>query len=406
MDELLSSSSESWYVSSHNFDPELTKDWKISSKIRLHDNTLRDGEQQAGLVFLKDEKIQAAKLLDELGVPEIELGMPVVSKDDFEAMNELSKVGLKAKLMCLVRSLKSDIDVALEAGVNGVVLEIPSSYILHKILEWNSEEAFSKAIDAVKYAKSKGLYVSLFPWDSTRADFNYWLRLAKAGVQAGADAVTFIDTLGILSPHAMFHMVKKIKQEIKIPLEVHCHNDFGMGTANAISAVIAGAEIVDTAFNGLGERCGNSSTEEVALALKLLYNVDTQLDLSKIYKVSEYIQKISNIKVAPGKPVVGNNTNALEAGIAIDILVKAREKKMSDLAIIPYDNKIIGNKGLKVVLGKKSGRGSIEFKLKELGLSATSGQLDRILSEVKQTAIDSKRSITDDEFKHIVERVL
>ena len=205
--------SEPWkgiysFVSPHNFDPEVRAGWNLPSKVRIHDNTLRDGEQQPGMVFRKDEKIQTALLLDEMGIPEIEVGMPVVSKEDSDAMKELSGMGLKARLMCLVRTLKADIDVAADVGVSGVVVEIPSSHFIHDALGWDSDGTVSRAFESISYAKERGLYASLFPWDSTRADLNYWLKIAKAGVDAGADAVAFVDTLGVTSPLSQNNLQK------------------------------------------------------------------------------------------------------------------------------------------------------------------------------------------------------
>jgi methanogen homocitrate synthase len=395
-----------WFVCPHNFDHAIMTEWRLPSEVRIHDTTLRDGEQQPGLVFRKEEKVKAGILMDELGIAEIEAGMPVVSNEDFEAIRELSQAGLKSRLMCLVRITKQDIDVAVDAGVSGVVIEVPSSYEIHGALGWDSEEIILKSAEAVAYAKDRGLYVSFFPWDSTRADIEYWLRISSAAVEAGADIVAFVDTLGVAHPQAIFHLVRKIKNDVKAPIEIHCHNDFGMATANSLAAVAAGAEVVDTSFIGLGERCGNAATEEVALALKLLYGINIRLNFSKIYSMSQYVQEIAGIRVPPMKPVVGDNVNAIEVGLALDIITKAKTKGMDELVMLPYRGQIVGQRGLKMVIGKKSGKRIVEWKLREMGIEITDEQINKVLAQIKDYAINVKRGLSDQEVKDIVSKTI
>ncbi|MFQ5762916.1 MAG: pyruvate carboxyltransferase, partial [Candidatus Bathyarchaeia archaeon] len=194
----------------------------------VHDNTLRDGEQQAGVVFSKQEKLHIAHALNEVGIDRIEVGMPVVSKDDFEVMKTLASEDLNSKLYCLARATKEDVDAATECGAYGLVMEIPSSKHIHEALGWTKEEAISKLVTATQHAVDRGLHVGVFPWDTTRADLSDYLDIAKAAADAHADSIAVVDTFGVAVPNVVKHLIKKLKATVKVPVEIHCHNDFGL----------------------------------------------------------------------------------------------------------------------------------------------------------------------------------
>ncbi|MEM2673712.1 MAG: pyruvate carboxyltransferase, partial [Candidatus Bathyarchaeia archaeon] len=250
---------DKWFVSHYNFVEEIRKNLNFPEKVLIHDVTLRDGEQQANVIFRKQEKIKVARLLDEAGVQRIEAGMPAVSKEEMEAVKAIASDGLNAKIFAFTRCMKRDVDLALKCGVDGVVMEIPSSdHLLSYAYGWSEDKAIKLAVEATSYAHEHGLHVAFFTIDSTRAKFETcWSLINAVATEGHMDSLVVADTFGVCSPHAIHYFVRKLKERVKKPLEIHCHNDFGLAVANTISAVAAGAEIVHTTVNGIGERAGN-----------------------------------------------------------------------------------------------------------------------------------------------------
>lgn len=397
---------EKWFVSHFNFLDEVRSRWNIPKKVIIHDVTLRDGEQQQGLAFRKEDKIKAARLMDEAGIPEIELCASGVSKDDLEAAKTLAREGMRCKIFVMVFARKEDVDWAADAGAWGITLSIPSSPHIQEGLGWKPEEAIQKAVEVSSYAKERGLHVMVEPWDSTRADLDYWVKFAKTVVDEGhADRACFVDTFGVAIPDAIFHAISKAKEVIQVPLHIHCHNDFGLAAANALAAVTAGARAIDCTLTGIGDRSGMPPTEEVALALHLLYGVDVGLDLGKLYQLCKLIQSFSGVKVPPQKAVVGDNLFAIETGTLLSDLLKARGRGFGDLIVYPYLPEIVGQSPVRVLLGKKSGKTSVNYKLKEMGMNATPEQAAAILEKVKEYAPKVRRTLTDDEFRIIVNEI-
>jgi len=391
-----------WWVSPYNFVEEVQKRFELPNKVIIHDATLRDGEQTPGVVFRKEDKIKIAQKLDEVGIERIEAGMPAVSNEDFEAIKKISKLGLKAKIFTFARALKSDIDSAVECGADGVVIEIPIGYPKLKYqFGWTWEDVLKKSVDVINYAKERNLYAVYFPYDTTRAREEDLDNLLKGIMKySPPDSVGIVDTMGCALPEAIQYLVKKAKKLTGLPIEIHTHNDFGMGVATELAAVLAGAEVVHSCINGLGERTGNAALEELMMGLHVLLGLKTNYKFEKIMELAGLVEDISGIKIARNKPVTGEGNFTRESGIGVDLVLK------TPLAMFATDPKFTGREG-KIVLGKKSGKASIEYALDKLGIKNVSkGKVMEILKEVKTKGIEKRSLVSLDEFKEIVKSVL
>ena len=398
--------SDKWFVSPLNYLEEVRKKLTLPSKIIIHDVTLRDGEQEPGIVFTKEDKIKIARKLDEAGVGRIEAGMPLVSEEDREAIRLIVKEGLNAKIFAFTRAIREDIDAAVSCGVDGVTVEIPVSDVyIRKVYKWTEEQVLEKIINAISHAKEHGLYATFFMMDLSRANLEWTLRLAKKVViEAKADSVAIVDTYGALAPEAMKYLVNIFKTEVKVPIEVHTHNDLGLAVANAIAAVTAGAEIVHVSVNGLGERAGNADISEVVLALELLYNIKTGLKIEKLYELSTLVQELSGVKMPPHKAVVGNGIFKIESGLPA--LTWLRVKDSMPLAKYSFLPSLVGQPDVEIMLGKKSGKANIEYKAKAMGYTLTDEQLNEVLKKVKELSLKKKGLVSDREFREIITEVL
>ena len=387
------------YVSEFNQKPEVLGEMHFPKRLKFYDTTLRDGEQTIGVVFDKEEKLQIAKMLDELGVDRIEAGMPVVSKEDKEAAELILKAGLKAEIWGFCRAVKRDIDACIEAGLKHVICEIATSPYKMKAYNFVPEGVLTKVLDSLQYAKSRGLYTAFFAVDATRAELNFLETIYTKAVEEGkADEVIMVDTLGVATPETMFYLTKKLREWVKVPIMAHCHNDFGMGVATTMACVKAGADCVHGTLNGLGEKTGNADLAEIAIAAKL-YEIPISIDMRKLYPAAKLVERISKIPISPLKPVVGENVFKRESGVAVAQLVSFPP------AVEGYLSELVGRER-EVLLGKKSGKTSVQYKLGTLGIKATSEQEDEILIKVKELGIRKKGLVDDNEFKSIVEGVL
>jgi isopropylmalate/homocitrate/citramalate synthase len=299
--------------------------------------------------------------------------------------------------------MKRDVDLALSCDVDGVEMELPSSdHLLEYAYGWPQEKAISLATEATTYAHEHGLHVAFFTLDSTRASFDICWRLINAVATAGhMDSLAVVDTFGVCTPEAMAYFVKKIKEKVAKPVEIHCHNTFGLALANTLAAVAAGVDIVHTTVNAIGEGTGNAALEEVALALKVLYGVETHIKYEKLTALSEAVQDLSLVRMPPNKPIVGAGTFTVESGIVVGWWERLRKLGMP-LETLAFKPELVGQGGVKIVLGKKSGRDSILNKLSQLGLDVPSDKVDEILAQVKLKSEEKKRVLTDDEFTSIV----
>jgi len=395
-----------WAVSPYNFKPGVLKQLNFPKKLELYDVTCRDGEQRPYVVFRREDKVAIAKKLDEVGIQRIEAGMPAVSDDDFNAVKEIAHLGLNANVVSFSRARKEDVDLALKCDVWGVLIETPSSdELIKKGFGWDREKLLGMATETTEYAKEHGLHTTYFAVDSTRADPTFLRRIYTSVVKKShVDSVVLVDTFGVTSPLGIGEMVRTVKKWVRVPLEVHCHNDFSYGTANAIAGMAAGASVAHTNINGLGERAGGASTEEVAVALRVLYNKDLGFDYSKLYELSKVVQEASSTPVSPQKPVVGETAFGYEAGIAVMFCHNFKQANALKYGL-PYLPEFVGNK-FHVAIGKKSGAHSIRWRLEDMGLNASDAQVDEILAKVKQKALAKKWGLTDEEFKAIVDETL
>ena len=390
-----------WWISPYNFSEEVVKSFDLPPKVQIHDATLRDGEQTPGVVFRKEDKVRIAKGLDEVGVERIEAGMPAVSSEDFEAIKEISKLGLKSKIFTFARALKSDIDSAVECGANGVVIEIPIGYPKLKYqFGWSWEDVLKKSIDVINYAKERKLYAVYFPYDTTRAREEDLDNLFSGIMKySSPDSIGIVDTMGCALPEAIQYLVRKAKKLTGLPVEVHTHNDFGMGVATELAAVTAGAEVVHSCINGLGERTGNAALEELMMGLHVLLGMDTPYKFDKIIKLAKLAEEISGIKIPRNKPVTGEGNFTRESGIGVDLVIK------TPLAMFATDPKFTGREG-KIVLGKKSGKLSVKYYLEKLGIKNVSEeQTMEIVKKVKKLGINKRTLLNEEEFKNIVKEV-
>ena len=375
---------------------------KIASgrRILLSDCTLRDGEQQAGVAFDRGAKVRIAQALDALGIYEIEAGTPASSEEDRKAVEEICHLGLRARVSVLCRALVTDIDQALSLGVWGVRLSFPVSPIerKHKLKSISDEDYLKRAIDITTYAKNKGAYVVFSPYDTTRAELPFLLRLVSELKRTGTvDRMRVVDTTGCALPDAISYLIHQICEFAPgLPLEIHCHNDFGLACANTLAGILAGCDYASTTMNGLGERCGNTATEEIAMALEALYGVKTGLRLQKLMETSRLVAEISGVSPQPNKAVVGENSFRHEAGMVVAGVLE------DPFTAEPYQPELVGQQR-HVLVGKKSGLQSIAYKVKELGLFIPEDRFPQLLVEVKEAAIRKRRALNDDEFKALAE---
>lgn len=391
-----------WWVSPYNFVPEVRESLELPEKVEIHDATLRDGEQTPGVVFSIDDKVAIAQKLNDIGIERIEAGMPAVSPQDEQAIKEITKLGLKSKIYTFARAMKADIDKALECGAHGVIIEVPIGYPKLKTqFGWTWEDVLAKSSPVINYAKENGLHAVYFPYDTTRARPEDLENLCK-GIMAESppDSIGIVDTMGCATPEAIKYMVRWVKRMTGLPIEIHTHNDFGMGVATEIAAVTAGAQCVHSCGNGLGERTGNAALEELMISLDLLYGFETGYKFDQLPELGELLSRLSNVPIARNKPVLGNGNFIRESGIGIQYVMH------DPLVMFGTHPALTGREG-EVVLGKKSGKASIAYKLDKLGLGEASDEQNaEILDLVKQAGIKKRDILTDEEFKAIAVPIL
>src|ERR1700681_776440 len=397
---------DKWFVSPWNFEESVRAQLHFAKQIKFHDVTLRDGEQQTGVIFTKDDKIRIAEGLAEAGVHRMEAGMPVVSPSDEAAIKEIVKRNLGPQIFAFSRCMVDDVKRALDCGVSGVVMEVPSSeHIIKYAYKWPLEKAIDLSIEATSFAHAQVLEVVFFPIDFSRADMKWVLDLILRVANEGhMDALALVDTFGVLAPHAMQYLVREAKKRVNKRLEAHFHMDYGLGIANTIMAVAEGVEVIHSTVLGLGERAGNVPMEETAMALLTLYGVDTGLKVDKFTKLARLVEQLSGHKVATNRPVVGEQLFNIESGIIASWWQNCGSARPTEL--FPYHWDVVGQPAPKVVLGKGSGIDSINAALKSLGVDFAEEEAMQVVMAVKKSSLASKRLLTDEEFRGIVEKTL
>ena len=397
---------DKWFASPWNYLPELTKTYNFPSTIKIHDVTLRDGEQQTGVVFRREEKVAIARKLDSLGIHRIEAGMPAVSAQDKAAISDIAALGLKAEIFGFARCIPSEVKVIKECGCKGIVIEIPASdHMIKYGYGWPIERAMKASIETTLAAKEAGLYTVFFTIDSTRTELNRFLDIVdQVATEGHMDALSMADTMGVTTPDAYAHVVKKVIERLKKPVEAHCHMDFGLGVANTIAALQAGASVAHTTVTGLGERAGNVPTEEVVMSLLALYGRNIGIKTEKFVEVSKFVMDLANVTQPPNRPIVGDKLYEIESGIIAGWFRLAR--KDHPLEYIPFDPALVGQKPVNIVLGKNSGPPSMEEWCEKLGIQATDEEKMAILQGVKAKSFEKKDLLTVEEFKEVAASVL
>ncbi len=390
-----------WFTSPWNFDADVRAEMKFDPRPRLHDVTLRDGEQQAGIVFSKDDKIRIAEGLAEVGIHRLEAGMPVVSKSDEQAIREIVRRLEKSntQVFSFARCMVEDVKRSVDTGVKGIVMEVPSStHIIERAYRWDPARAIATSIEATRFAKDNGLYVSFFPIDFSRAPLEWVLSMLKRVATEGhMDALTIVDTFGGLAPHTVPYLIRRMRQVFPTtPFEVHFHDDFGMGVANTLLAMAAGCQVAHTSVTGIGERAGNCAYEELALAMKTMYDVDLGLKTENFVSVSRLVQRLAGVTVPPNRCVVGENLFDIESGIIVSWLKNCGVEFPTELS--PYRPELVGAAPARAVLGKGSGIDSMAYFLERMGIAATQDQMMALLADVKQRSLDGKRLLSLEEF--------
>jgi isopropylmalate/homocitrate/citramalate synthase len=393
-----------WFSSPWNYLPEVLESVHLPASVQVHDVTLRDGEQQAGVVFTRDDKVRIAEALAEAGVHRIEAGLPAVSPADDAAVRDIVKLGLPSKIYAFSRCTTDDVKRAADCGVAGVVMEIPSSHhLIQTAYRWPVERAIDASIEATSLAHELGLSVSFFPIDATRAGLGEYLDLLERVATDGhVDAIGLVDTFGVLSPHAVGLFVRQTRERLGVPLETHFHMDFGLGVANTLLAVAEGVEVVQTTVSGIGERAGNTPMEETLLALLTMYGLDTGVRTERFFDLSRLVMQLAGVSQPSNRPVVGERLYNVESGI-ITTWVRNVGDELTES--FPYRPELVGQPAPELVLGKGSGLDSVAAWLEKHGREATPEQREAILAGVKERSLADKDLLDDDRFLEIVDRV-
>ena len=381
---------------------QLAKNFPLESKlgavrVKIDDTTLRDGEQTAGVVFANREKVRIARLLDEIGVDQIEAGIAAMGGDERDTIEEIAHLGLRASVLGWNRANTNDIKTTLDCGVDAIAISLATSdiHIQTKLMK-DRDWVLNTIRESVAFAKAERpeIYVSVNAEDASRTELGFLIEYAKAARAEGADRIRFCDTIGLMEPFRTYEVIKHLREESGLEVEMHTHNDFGMAVANAIAGIHAGANWVNVTVGGLGERAGNAALEEVAMALKYIEGFDLEMDTARFREVGEYVMKAAGRQIPVWKSVIGTTMFAHESGIHADGVIKNPKT---------YEVFAPAEVGLErqIVIGKHSGSRSLELKFHEYGIEVTKEEATELLPRVRTMAIELKRSLFDKELIYI-----
>ena len=370
---------EEGLVRNYNIESGLGK--ALPKDIVFWDETMRDGEQTPGVYFSPEEKLTIATTLSEMGVDIMDVGIPVVSKEEARGVKLIANAGLDASILAACRAVRRDVEACVECDVDEVSVFIACSDLHLKYkLNMTREQVLDAAVRECEYAKAHGVGVTFVTEDTFRADFDYVVQLYNAAIDAGATRAVFSDTVGYTTPAMMKWFIGRLKGRLQpVQLSVHCHNDFGLAVANSLAALEAGVEVPHTCVNGLGERSGNAAFEELVMALEVLYGRKTGIDVSRMAEVSKLVEQLSGVPVAINKAVVGYNSFSHESGIHADGVIKMTS------TYEPMQPERVGRER-RFILGKHTGSTAVEDKLKKNGVHATPDQVKEIVVMVKELA--------------------
>jgi len=369
--------------------------------VRIFDTTLRDGEQTPGISLGIGQKLQIAEQLDKLGVDVIEAGFPIASAGEKEAVSAIVKSGLNAEICGLSRVITQDIDACLDCDVDMVHTFVSTSDIqrIHTIKK-SREEVYQLAVDAVQYIKDHGIICMFSAMDATRTDIDYLSRIHREVEQAGCDIINVPDTVGVMVPSAMYRLIREVRKSVALPIDVHCHNDYGLAVANSIAAVEAGASQVQVTINGLGERAGNADLAETVMILHTIYDARTNIHTEYLFETSRMVEQYTGVRLSKLMPVVGENAFAHESGIHTHgVLV--RTDTFEPGVMTP---EMVGHKR-RIVLGKHAGKHAVKQAIESAGFAVTDDQLAVIIDRIKELG-DKGKPVTDADLYAITESVL
>ncbi|MGH8915126.1 MAG: LeuA family protein [Acidimicrobiia bacterium] len=378
---------------------EIAADDALRRSVGLYDTTLRDGEQTVGVALGPKAKLEIAQALDKLGVQRIEAGFPRVSADDVQAFELIMSAGLEAEIWGFSRAVPADVEQLVSLGVRAAVIEAPVSDSKLSAYGLDREIVTERVVGTVGYAVDNGITVCFFGVDGSRADIAFLEQIYTSALEAGAQEIALVDTLGIAAPEAVGNLVRTARGWVGDDHAIHWHghDDFGLATAGSIEAVRAGADWIQGTINGMGERAGNTDLAEFAIAIEAIYGAETSMRLELISEVANTVQRLSGYELAPWKPVTGRNLFIRESG--------AVAAQFHDpMAIEPYSSTLVGaRRGL--VLGKKSGLPSIKIKTEELGLHLPDELHAALLQQVKERAIRNGGLVSDEQFMEMAARI-
>ena len=396
---------DDWFSSAWNYNEEVTKDLNFADKIKIHDVTLRDGEQQTGIAYNFDDKLRIAEALAEAGMHRIEAGLPAVSAADKKSIAEIVKRDFGPDIYSFCRCMKQDVDASVDCGVKGLIMEVPAStHLIEHGYKWPLQKAIDTSVEATAYAHEQGLEVVFFPIDFSRSELSWVLELINTVASEGhMDALALVDTFGVISPHAMKYFVRAVKE--KFPdtrLEAHFHQDFSLGVANTLLSLAEGVEIVHSTVLGIGERSGNAPTEDIVMALLTMYGIDLGIKTEKLYPLAKLVEELSLIKVPSNKSIVGDMLYQVESGIIANWFKNCGEEHLTEL--FPMRPELVGQPTADVVMGKGSGIDSVNIWLDKIGIKASEEEAADILKECKALGESTKKLLTEEQFRDIVDR--
>jgi len=368
--------------------------------VEVFDTTLRDGEQTPGISFTNEQKLTIARQLDKLGVDIIEAGYPIAAKEEKEIVKLICDEGLSAKICGLARVLTQDIDACIDCEVDLIHIFVPSSKIQREhTTKMSEEEVKEQAYTMTKYVKEHGFLCMFSAMDATRTRLEYLIDLFKTAEDAGADILNVPDTVGVSEPFSIFKLVEEIHRAVNVPMSIHCHNDFGLAVANSLAAVKAGVSEVQVSVNGLGERAGNADLVETVMSLNSIYRLKTNIKTEYLFETAKLIERFAGVQIPVTKPIVGENAFSHESGIHAHGVIEKSETFEPGI----MTPEMVGHRR-RIVLGKHTGRHSVEKKLSEIGMSLPKEQIDEILERVKELGASGKK-VTDDDLFTIAEVV-